>query len=121
MARPVDPAGLVERLDGSDLAKRRLTLVLQTLVGDKSVPQACAELDICEAMFHKMRSRTLRTALSDLEPKPIGRKPLPQADGERIVELERSVEELRLQARAAEVRAATAALRAPAAAKKTPA
>ena len=44
--RPVSGANLVNNLTGSQHAKRRVELVLQTITGQITIPQACAELNI---------------------------------------------------------------------------
>jgi hypothetical protein len=85
--KPLGPA-LVEHLDGSEVAKERLELILETLAGQVTVVGACEILDISEAMFYKLRNRVLQVCLEDLEPKPLGRRPqLTSADAERAAEL----------------------------------
>lgn len=102
--RPTGPQ-LVEHLDGSPHAKTRLKVILETLAGRKTIPEACGELGIHEARFHKLRNRVLQTALGRLEPRPAGRPPrvrLPEA--ERIAELEEDLVRQRIDNQAAEVR-----------------
>jgi len=74
------PLGLqhVEGLPGSEEAKARLKLVLATLTGEKTVPQACAALGVCESRFHELRSEFLAQGVAALEPKPLGRPPDPE-------------------------------------------
>jgi hypothetical protein len=64
---------LVERLEGSEHAKSRLKVIVETLSGQTTIPDACALLGIQESMFHKMRAQVLQAALSRLEPRPLGR------------------------------------------------
>ena len=97
MARTPNPVQLVENQEGSSLAKKRLVLFLRTVGGDVSVPQACAELGVNEAAFHRMRSRWLAESVKSLEPRKTG--PRPKDDGplaedvitlqEKVVDLER--------------------------------
>ena len=68
-------ANLVERLEGSERAKTRLKAILETLSGQRTIPDACEELGIQESMFHRVRSEVLQTALDRLEPRPLGRPP----------------------------------------------
>ena len=68
-------AQLVERLEGSEHAKTRLKVILETLSGQRTIPDACEELGIQESMFHRVRSEVLQTALGRLEPRPLGRPP----------------------------------------------
>jgi hypothetical protein len=99
--------GHVERLSGSASAKQRLAVILETLRGELTVPEACARLGICEARFHALRSAWLQEALESLEPRRLGR-PRQAADvGEllsRLQTLETENATLRQQLTAAEVR-----------------
>ncbi len=69
---PMGPK-LVEQLEGSMHAKQRLEAILATLAGQLTVAQACEQLGIKEAMFHRLRTRVLQAGLIDLEPRPRGR------------------------------------------------
>jgi hypothetical protein len=73
MSRPVQGPEVVERLEGSDEAKRRLKVVLETISGERSVAEACEELCIGKSAFYELRGRVLQASLEDLEPKPVGR------------------------------------------------
>jgi hypothetical protein len=98
-------ANLVEHLDGSQRAKARLKAILQTLSGERSIPEVCDELGIQESMFHRVRGEVLQTALSRLEPRPLGRPPSPPAaDDLRAAELEEENVRLQMELKAAEVR-----------------
>ncbi len=96
---------LVEHLEGSERAKTRLKAILETLSGERSIPQVCEELGIQESMFHRVRSEVLQTALDRLEPRPLGRPPLPQLSQDaRVAELEEENLRLQLEVKAAGVR-----------------
>lgn len=96
---------LVEHLEGSEHAKERLKAILETLSGQRTIPDACAELGIHDSMFHRMRSEVLQTALSRLEPRPLGRPPRPSScEAERVAELETENLNLTVELKAAEVR-----------------
>lgn len=69
---PMGPR-LVRHLEGSDQAKDRLEIILETLTGTLSIREACERLGIGEAMFHRLRNRVLQVAMADLEPRPRGR------------------------------------------------
>jgi transposase-like protein len=96
---------LVERLDGSERAKTRLRVILETLSGQRTIPDACEELGIQETMFHRVRSEVLQTALDRLEPRPLGRPPrqVSPQDG-RISELKDENLQLRVELKAADIR-----------------
>jgi transposase-like protein len=107
MTRGRKPSGvkLVEKLDGSDSAKEKLSVLLQTLTGEKSVKEACEELGIGEAMFHRLRSSFLQDSVDLLEPKTRGRKKkAPDPSQEKIKALEREIEDLELDLDAAYAR-----------------
>jgi hypothetical protein len=128
--------GHVDGLDGSDRAKERLRVFLETLHGELSVPEACTRLGVQESYFHELRHRWLQSALALLEPRPVGRPPQtpPSAVAPATADLARDnarlaaeAESLREDLRAAAVRAeierikSGASLGAPAGAgKKTP-
>jgi len=89
--RPIEGPKLVERLEGSVDAKRRLRVILQTVAGELTVAEACAELGIGKTAFFELRGRVLQTSLADLEPKAVGR-PRQEAPAEEA-ELERLKQE----------------------------
>jgi hypothetical protein len=73
--RPVKGPELVEELDGSEAAKRRVKVILETVSGQRTILDACIELGIGKSAFHELRNRVLQAALSDAEPRPVGRPP----------------------------------------------
>jgi transposase-like protein len=96
---------LLDRLEGSSHAKQRLQVILETLSGQRTIPDACEELGIQDSMFHKMRGQVLQTALDRLEPRPLGRPAqVPSPAEEHVTELERQIEHLQIALKAAEVR-----------------
>ena len=70
--KPVGPE-MVERLQGSEQAKKRLQVILETLLGSCRVQEACHELGIGEVRFNQLRLEALEGALAALESKPKGR------------------------------------------------
>jgi hypothetical protein len=102
--RPAGPE-VVDHLAGSDQAKERLKVVLQTLAGQCRVQEACQRLGISEPRFHQLRQQMLEAALAGLEPQPAGRKPAPPLSPEQL-ELAKLAEEL--AAKDVELRAAQA-------------
>ena len=91
----------VDLLEGSTEAKRRAKVILQTLMGDVRVGEACMALGICPQRFHQLRAEMLQAGLTRLEARPSGRprRPAEQDDaialGEHVAQLE---EELRAAA-----------------------
>lgn len=96
--RPPEGAGLVENLEGSEPAKKRLRVILETIAGEKTVRQACGELGMGKSAFHKLRSEFLRGAVEDLEPKSAGRpRKEVSPEEERVENLEAEVRRLRAE------------------------
>jgi transposase-like protein len=94
------PAGPedVEHLQGSAKAKERLRVVLETMLGQCRVSQACERLGICEQRFRQLRHELLQAALASLEDRPSGRPRRPEEPEEtaalrqQVVELERELQ-----------------------------
>jgi hypothetical protein len=105
--RPPKGAAHVDRIeDVSAETRERLRRIVQTLTGEVSVGEACAELGVSESQFHRLRERALAGAAEALEPRPAGRPraPEPSVHEQRIVELERELQQMKVSLRAAELR-----------------
>jgi hypothetical protein len=103
--RPPSGSKLVEDLDGSEHAKRRLVAIIETLAGKLSIDEACTSVDVRPSEFHKLRARLLQEALQSLEPRPAGRPPKVVTEGDaRAAALEREVQNLKMELRAMRVR-----------------
>jgi len=95
----------VERLRGSDEAKRRLRVLLEVLSGRCRVKDACAQLGLGEARLEQLRTRALVGALAALEPRPGGRPPRRrEVTAGQVEELKARVHELELELRVAQAR-----------------
>jgi len=102
--RPSGPE-CVERLAGSDQAKERLQVILQTLAGTCRVREACRRLGISEPRFQQLRAQVLEAALERLEPRPAGRPPQLDGDDEgRLAALADRLAAKEVELRAAEAR-----------------
>jgi hypothetical protein len=96
---------LVHHLDGSERAKERLEVILETIAGRITIREACDRLGIEEAMFFRLRTQAIQAGLSRLEPRPSGRPPRhPSPEDQRIAELEQELREKELQQKAMEAR-----------------
>jgi Transposase len=103
--RPSGPE-YVEHLPGSQQAKERLKVVLETLSGQCRVLEACRRLGISEPRFHQLRTEALAAALEGLEPKPSGRKPAAVApEQEQLAQLQEELVAKDIELRAAQARA----------------
>jgi len=96
---------LVHHLDGSDHAKHRLEVILETIAGNLTIAQACEQLGIGEAMFHRLRQRVLQVGLADLEPRQRGRPSAAPTEAEiKQQELTAEVETLEDELKLSELR-----------------
>jgi hypothetical protein len=87
--RPPKGPDLVDRLNGSEEAKKRVKTVLQTISGTLPVKEACEILGVSESRFHQIREEILSNAVSTQEPLPKGRPPdKSDVPGEVLEELE---------------------------------
>jgi hypothetical protein len=102
---PVGPE-LAQRVAGSDEARRRATVILQTMAGELRVQEACALLGISEQRFEAIRQEAIQGAVASLEPKPAGRPPRPTepADTAAVALLQERIAELEAELQAATVR-----------------
>ena len=73
--RPPKGPDLVDRLEGSEEAKQRLKIVLETIQGKRSVQEAIEILGISETRFHVIREKALAGAVASLELGVRGRPP----------------------------------------------
>ena len=102
--KPLGPQ-LVHHLDGSEHAKDRMEVILETIAGKLTIREACDRLGIEEAMFFRLRMQALQAAIRRLEPRPSGRPPrVTTPEGERIADLEQDLQDKELELQAAAVR-----------------
>jgi len=73
MSRPPLGPALIDRLSGSDAARLRARLVLETLSGAATVDDAAEQLGITPQRFHDLRTELLQATVAAAEPKPLGR------------------------------------------------
>ncbi len=101
--KPTGPQ-IVERLEGSPSAKQRLEVILETISGQLTVPEACTQLGIGESRFHDLRNQTLQTTLETLEPRPPGRPPKPTSpEHVKVDELQAELRRLHAELQLAQV------------------
>jgi hypothetical protein len=96
---------LATQLDGSQRAKERMEVILETIASGATIDEASSRLGIKAARFYRLRTEVLQAGLARLEPRPIGRPSQhPTAAEERCRELERRIEELEAELKIAGVR-----------------
>jgi transposase-like protein len=103
--RPAQGAELVDGSAGSELARHRLRVILQTLAGAATIEQAAAALGINRSRFHALRKQFLILATGLLEPRPRGRKRQEPTPAElELMRLKQQMVQLKLQLKAAQIR-----------------
>jgi len=96
---------LAKATEGSDQACRRLKVMLETISGQKRIAEACEELGIGTAQFHKLRHKMMQGALMSLEPAAPGRpRATNEAVEERVAAMQEENRQLRIELRAAQIR-----------------
>lgn len=93
----------VEKLAGSEQARQRLQVILQTLAGTCRVQDGCERLKLSETRFHQLRLEALQAAVDQLELRPAGRPAQPPEDP-RLAALTAENEQLKRQLQAAQTR-----------------
>jgi transposase-like protein len=102
--RPAGPA-YVEHLEGADEDKKRLKVIMQTMMGELRLLEACRILNVCPQRFHQLRQEAMAGALAGLAPRPKGRpRHLATPEQQRIVDLERQLAAAKVELRAAQAR-----------------
>jgi transposase-like protein len=95
----------VDRLEGPEEMKERLRVILETLTGACSIPEACERLGVSESRLHDLRRESLEGALGALMPRPVGRPAVKLPEGaDEKTELKKRVRELEIDLQAALVR-----------------
>jgi hypothetical protein len=103
--RPSLGPALADKIEGSDQAKVRLKVILQTIAGETSVADACKQLGLSEARFHELRQEWLQASCAALEPKPLGRPKETTIEAEvEMLRLHRENEDLKKHLQAAQIR-----------------
>lgn len=111
--RPSGPE-MVDQMAGSDLARERVKVVLQTMAGELRVQEACEVLHLSEQRFDELRVQALQAAVSELEPKPAGRPPrLATEEQAEIARLRERVAQLEAELKVSHIREELAAIRPP--------
>ena len=106
LGRPTMGLDHLNKLDGTADAKTRARLILETLTGERSIPDAAEQLGIKEARFHVIRDEALQAIVKALESRTPGRKPkpAPTAKDLRIAELEAALQDMGDKLHAARIR-----------------
>jgi hypothetical protein len=102
------PSGpeFIDHLAGSDVAKRRARVLLETIAGTCRVQEACARLEISEPRFDQLRIHGLDHLIASMEPRAAGRPPrMTSAAEERVRQLEDKIADLQMQVKIAQARA----------------
>ena len=103
--RKIEGPKTVESMDGSESAKQRLEVILDTIAGKTSIEAACMKLCLGRSAFYELRQKALAGALESLEPGLPGR-PRNAADPEeeRVKELEQELRDIKIELEASRIR-----------------
>lgn len=108
--RPVGPE-YADKVQGSNTAKERVKVILETMAGRCRLKEACERLGISEQRFHQLREEMMAAAVKALEPGQAGRpaQTLTPAE-EQVVVLEEKLAVQEVELRAAKARAEIAVI-----------
>jgi hypothetical protein len=102
--RPVGPE-YADQLDGSETAKLRAKVILETMAGKCRLKEACQRLSISEQRFHQLREEMMAAAVKALEPGHAGRPAhTPTPAEEQVVALAQQLQDKEIELRAAKAR-----------------
>ena len=102
--RPVGPE-YAEQLEGSETAKLRAKVILETMAGRCRLKEACARLGISEQRFHQLREEMMAAAVKALEPGHAGRPAhTPTPTEEQVIALEKQLQDKEVELRASKAR-----------------
>jgi hypothetical protein len=108
--RPVGPE-YADKLQGSNTAKERVKVILETMAGRCRLKEACERLGISEQRFHQLREEMMAAAVKALEPGQAGRPvQAPTPAEEQVVALAQKLADQEIELRAAKVRAEIAVI-----------
>lgn len=101
------PAGpeYAEKLSGSEIAKLRTKVILETMAGTCRLKEACERLSVSEQRFHQLRENMMTAAVKALEPGHAGRPAhTPTPIEEQVVALEKQLQDKEVELRASKAR-----------------
>ena len=103
--RPQGPE-YADKLQGSETAKLRAKVILETMAGTLRLQEACAILGVSEQRFHQLREEMMTAAVNALEPGQAGRPAqVSTPEKEQVLELKQQLAEKNIELRAAQARA----------------
>jgi hypothetical protein len=103
--RPSGPE-YVEHLAGSNFAKERAKVLLETVAGRCRVHEACKRLGISEPRLQQLRTQMLQAAVNSLEPGSVGRPSRSSTpEQEEIARLQQQLVDLQVELQASRARA----------------
>jgi hypothetical protein len=102
--RPVGPE-YADQLPGSETAKLRAKVILETMAGTCRLKEACLRLGISEQRFHQLREEMMQAAVQALEPGHAGRPAhTPTPAEEQVLALEQQLQDKEVELRTAKAR-----------------
>ena len=102
--RPVGPE-YAEQLVGSETAKLRAKVILETMAGKRRLKEACQLLGISEQRFHQLREEMMTAAVKALEPGHAGRPARTPTPAEvQVATLEQRLQDKDVELHAAKAR-----------------
>ncbi len=96
---------LVDALAGPEPSKRRLRVIMATISGELSIPEACAQLGIQETRFFDLRAQALEGALKGILPGVPGRPSKEDTPEQaKLKEMQKRLDAMELELKAARIK-----------------
>ena len=104
--RPSKKSALVDAIAGPDATRERLRVILATVSGELTIPQACEKLKIGETRFYDLRAQALEAAFKGILPKEPGRPAKEETPEQaRLKEMQQRLDAMELELKTAKIKA----------------
>ena len=104
--RPPKKSALVDAIAGPEETRERLRVILATVSGELTIPQACEKLKIGETRFYDLRAQALEAAFKGILPKEPGRPAKEETPEQaRLNEMQKRLDAMELELKTAKIKA----------------
>lgn len=104
--RPPKKSALVDAIAGPDETRERLRVILATVSGELTIPQACEKLKIGETRFYDLRAQALEAAFKGILPGVPGRPSKEETpEQQKLREMQEKLDTMELELKTAKIKA----------------
>ena len=103
--RPPQKSALVDAISGPEETKNRLRVILATVSGELTIPEACKQLKIGETRFYDLRAQALEAAFKGILPGVPGRPSKEETPEQaKLREMQQRLDAMELELKTAEIK-----------------